>query len=557
MPTRRYTEDTEVTLIENARVYTMDREAPHAEAIAMRGGRIMAVGTKEEVGQIGGITRRVDAEGRAVIPGLIDAHIHFLAYARSLSRINLDGVASKKEALAQVTEKAQGLEAGKWIVGGGWNHNLWTPPQFPTRHDLDRAAPNNPVYLARKDLHSCWVNTLALQRAHITRDTPDPPGAAIGRDEWGEPDGMLFESATALARHAIDDAEEEAADLMRRGFSHLAAMGLVGFHDCEGPDAFEAFQKLDAQGELGMRVVIFLAYSHLDEAIRLGLRTGFGSERLRVGPVKIFSDGALGSKTAQMLEPYEGFPNDKGISTIPQEELERAVMRAAAAGIPAAIHAIGDAANRRVLDAFAKVQGSRLGAESNNFEPGTLNLELRELRNRIEHAQLLHPADIQRFAQLGVVASMQPLHATSDMRAADRLWGERARYGYAWRSLLNAGALLAFGSDAPVESPNPFLGIHAAVTRQDENDQPEEGWYPQERLAVEEAVRAYTQGAAYSAPYLPGVTGTLTPGAAADLLILDRDIFTVEPAEIKGVQPLLTLIGGEAAYDPQGIFQGE
>jgi predicted amidohydrolase YtcJ len=322
----------------------------------------------------------------------------------------------------------------------------------------------------------------------------------------------------------------------------LAGMGLVGIHDIEGPEAFRAFQELEASGELGMRVVMFLPYWGLDEAIRLGLKTGFGSERIRIGPVKIFSDGSLGSRTAEMLEPYEGEADYRGIGTIPQGELEEAVARAAAAGIPSAIHAIGDAANRRVLDAFEKAR-EREGAWGGG-----------RLVHRIEHAQVLHPDDIPRFARLGVAASMQPLHATSDMHAADRLWGRRSRYGYAWRSLLDAGALVAFGSDAPVETPNPFAGIHAAVTRQDAEGLPEGGWYPEERITVEEAVRAYTEGAARSAPYLPGVTGALTPGSVADLLVLERDIFGMEPSGIKDVRPLATLVGGRATYDPEGLF---
>jgi predicted amidohydrolase YtcJ len=532
--------NSEITIIENARIYTMDHAMPQAQAIAMKGGHILAIGTTEEIRQVPGVTRRVDAHDRAIIPGLIDAHIHFLAYSRSLNKINLDGVRSKEEALEKVAEKARELGPGRWVLGGGWNHNLWDPPAFPTRYDLDRVAHENPVYLDRKDLHSCWVNSLALHKAGVAADTPDPPGAAIGRDEAGEPNGMFYESAVAIMRHAIDEEPDDAMTVMRHGLDVLASMGLAGFHDCEGPDAFAAFQQLDALDEMAMRVVILLPYNRLDDAIALGLRTGFGSERLRLGPVKIFSDGALGSKTAQMLEPYEGYPSDCGIATIPQEEMEQAVMRAAIAGIPSAIHAIGDAANRRVLDAFQKARKANPTRDA--------------LVHRIEHAQLLHPDDIPRFAQLGVVASMQPIHATSDMHAADRLWGERARYGYAWRSVLDTGALVAFGSDAPVETPNPFVGIHAAVTRQDEHGQPEGGWHPQERLSVEEAVRAYTESAARSAPYLPAVTGTLTPGSVADLLLLDRDIFTVDPSEIKDARPLATLIGGKAIYDPDNIF---
>jgi len=544
---------TDAIIIENARIYTMDKGRPRADALATRDGHVLAVGTLEEVRSIANGSRRIDLEGRAVIPGLIDAHIHFLDYSRSLSKINLDGVALKDETLRMVADKAHEVGPGRWVLGGGWNNNLWSPPDFPTRHDLDRVAPDNPVYLDRKDLHSCWVNSMALQKAGITRDTPDSPGATIGHDEAGEPNGLLYELAVRLVRDAIDEPPEGAKVAMRLGFDALTSMGLVGFHDCEGPEAFAALQELDAIGELPMRVVILLAFYRLDEAINLGLKTGFGSDRLRIGPVKIFSDGSLGSMTAEMLEPFEGQPGNLGISRIDQDVLEDAIKRAADEGIPCAIHAIGDAANRRVLDAFAKVQSSKFKVQSSSRDEGLWTLNFGRV-NRIEHAQLLHPADILRFAQLGVVASMQPIHATSDMHAADRLWGARSRYGYAWRSLLDAGALVAFGSDAPVETPNPFAGIHAAVTRQDANDLPEGGWYPQEKLTVEEAVRAYTESAARSAPYLPGVTGTLTPGSVADLLVLDRDIFTVPPEEIKDTLPLATVVGGKAAYDPQGIF---
>lgn len=532
------------TIIENARIYTMDRGLPRAEAIAFREGRIVAVGGRAEVSSIPGEARRIDAGGRAIIPGLIDAHIHFLSYSRSLSKLDLNGVSSKQDALAIVAQKALELGPGRWIVGGGWNNNLWSPSHFPTRHDLDRVAPNNPVYLDRKDRHSGWANTLALQRAGITPEMPDPPGAVIGRDEQGLPNGMLYESAVALVGNVADrdEAPEDPIAAMRAGLQKLASMGLVGFHDCEGPEAFRALQELDKKGELPMRVVILLAYNRLGEAIRLGLKTGFGSERLRIGPVKIFSDGSLGSMTAQMLEPYEGYPGNKGIGTISQGELEQAITWAAQAGIPSAVHAIGDAANRRVLDAFRKAREVE--------QPGAT-----PLIHRIEHAQLLHPSDIARFAQLGVAASMQPIHATSDMRIADRLWGSRARYSYAWRSLLDAGALVAFGSDAPVETPNPFVGLHAALTRQNANDQPEDGWYPQERLTIEEAVRAYTESAAHVAPYLPSVTGVLSPGSVADLLLLDRDIFAIQPSEIKAARPLATVVGGEPIYDPENIFK--
>ena len=539
----RYGQASPITVIENARVYTLDRELPQAEAIAVQDGRIVAAGSRDEVRSLSGELRRVDVGGRTVIPGLIDAHIHLLDYSRSLARVNLDGVTSKEEALRMVAGTARQVEPGRWVRGGGWNNNLWSPPDFPTRQDLDRVVPDHPVYLDRKDLHSVWLNTEALRRAGITRDTPDPPGAAIGRDDNGEPNGILFESAMQLATAAIDERPEDAATALRRGFDALLAMGITGVHVPEGPECFSTLQVLDYGEALPLRVVMLLPIYRLREAIGLGLRTGFGSDRLRVGPVKIFSDGSLGSQTAEMLEPYEGSPDYVGINTLPQEELERYIIDAARAGIPSAVHAIGDAANRRVLDAF---QRARAAVHSDS--------ESSPLIHRIEHAQLLHPDDVPRFAALGVVASMQPIHATSDMHAADRLWGRRARYSYAWRSVLDAGGVLAFGSDAPVETPDPFVGIHAAVTRQDANDQPEGGWYPEECLSVEQAVRAYTEGAAKSAPYLPDVTGTLSPGSAADMLVLDRDIFETPLPDTRLVRPLVTIVGGRAMYDPEGIF---
>ena len=544
METYRAT-DGAATVLENARIYTMDHDLPQAEAIAWRDGVIISVGRLEAVRQAAGPgARRVDAGGRAVIPGLIDAHIHFLSYSRSLLKVDLDGAASKQEAVARVAEKVRDAQPGRWVLGGGWNHHNWSPPDFPTKEDLNRIAPDNPVIMDRKDLHSCWLNSLALRRAGITRDTPDPPGAAIGRDAAGEPNGLLFESATHLAHGAVDEPRDEPVELLRGGMRALSAMGLVGLHAPEGPEVFGALQSLDTGGELALRVVYLLTYARLDEAIGIGLKAGFGSERLRVGQVKIFSDGSLGSITAEMLEPYEGHPGDLGIGTIPQDELESAIIRAAGAGIPSAVHAIGDAANRRVLNAFAKAR-EREREQPEHALP---------LVHRIEHAQLLHPADIPRFASLGVVASMQPIHATSDMFAADRLWGARARYGYAWRSVLAAGGLVAFGSDAPVETPDPFKGIHAAVTRQNARNEPPGGWYPEERLTVEEAVRAYTEAAARSAPYLPGVTGTLTRGSVADMLVLDRDIFQVEPEELEQAHALATIVGGRATHDAGSLL---
>ncbi|MDQ2807097.1 MAG: amidohydrolase, partial [Chloroflexota bacterium] len=484
----------------------------------------------------------LDGGGRTVLPGLIDAHIHFMWYAWGLLRVDLEAVPSLGAALQRVAERVAALEPGAWVRGSGWNNNLWQPNNFPNRADLDRVTGDYPAVMTRKDGHSIWVNSAALRVAGIDRASPDPPGGRIGRDATGDPDGMLYESAAMdlVYRHVPDESAAAKAEAVQRGLAAVAASGLTGFHDLEDAGTFHTFQELEAAGALPVRVVMLLALATLDASLAAGLRTGFGNTRLRVGPLKIFSDGSLGSQTAEMLAPFAGSADNCGVQTVSQEVMEAAILAAARAGIPSAIHAIGDAANRRVLDAFARARQVELGDISHAD-----GYSRYVLRHRIEHAQLVDPADWPRFRELGVIASMQPLHATSDMEAADRLWGARAgRGGYAWHSLQAAGARLAFGSDCPVETFDPLLGIHAAVTRQNTANEPPGGWYPQERLSVADAVRAYTVGAAYAA----GTElwqGTLSPGKVADLILLDHDPFTEAPTTIPQTRVTATLVGGE------------
>ena len=536
------------TLLTNARVYTMDPARPQAEALAWRGNRIIAVGSNREAYHAAGAgATQIDAGGRTVIPGLIDAHIHFTWYARALRNVDLTGATSLEEALRRVGERAAAQAPGAWVRGHGWDNNLWTPPTFPTRADLDRVAPHNPVLLSRKDGHSIWVNGLALARAGVTRATPDPPGARIGRDADGEPNGLLFEGAAERLVYAVFEEQDDPAgwlETLRTAIANAQRAGLTGFHNCEGLDAQEAFATLERNGELGIRVLQLIAYPNLDQAIAAGVRSGQGSDRLRVGPVKIFSDGSLGSLTAEMLAPFEG-TDDCGVSTIPQEELEDALRRAGAAGIAGAVHAIGDAANRRVLAAFAQarqVEPEQPGAAQDGYRRWAL-------RHRIEHAQHLDPADYAQFAAWGVIASMQPIHGTADMWVADQWLGARAAHGsYAWRSLQDHGARLAFGSDCPVETFDPLAGIHAAVTRQNAAGEPPGGWHPAERLTVPAAVYAYTQGAAFAAGE-ETIKGSLTPGKLADLVVLSQDLFTIPPAAILDTQVVATILDGAVVWD--------
>jgi predicted amidohydrolase YtcJ len=490
----------------------------------------------------------IDLQGRCVIPGLTDCHVHFASYALGLRELDLGDAASLDEAMARVAKRAQETPPGGchpepdfgelsravegWIVGRGWDQERWPERRFPTAADLDGVAPNRPVALKAKSGHALVANSRALRLAGITTGTPDPPGGRIGRDAAGRPDGLLFEeSAMELVAALAPRPGPEGTDgALRKAFPNAWRVGLTALHDVDGTRAFEAYQRLHARGALGLRVVKYLPVHTLDCALELGLREGLGDDWLRIGGIKLFADGALGPRTAAMLAPYEGEPDNVGVLTIDGDVLRELARKATAGGLPLAVHAIGDRANRLVLDVLAEVGKSGL-------------------RHRVEHVQLLHPDDVGRLAALGVVASMQPIHATQDCEMADRYWGERCATAYAWRSLLDAGTALAFGSDCPVEDLNPFLGIHAAVTRRRVDGFPgPQGWYPEQRLTVEEAVCAYTLGAAYAAG-LEDRLGSLTPGKLADLIVLDRDTFTCDPMAIAETQVEMTMIGGRFMFE--------
>jgi predicted amidohydrolase YtcJ len=521
----------------NGKIYTMDRGNPRAQAVAIAGNRIAAVGDDAQVKSLlasGG--EAIDLEGRTVLPGLTDCHIHFIAYALRLTRIDLSGIESKVEAIERVTERAQAAKPGEWLLGGGWDRNLWEDASFPTKEDLDSVTPHNPVALSSKDGHSLWVNSLALARAGIIAETSSPSGGEIEHQPGtGEPTGILKENAEDLVERIIEKPSLEAIQAaLKVAMVNAHRAGLTGIHDCEDERAFAAFQELLKKGDLGLRVLMHIPAKNLDDAIRLGLRTGFGGEKLRVGSVKIFADGALGSRTAAMLAPYEDEPLNLGIVVTPKEGIRELVSKASRAGLSVAIHAIGDRANRDVLDILEESRQSGEGMD---------------LRHRIEHVQLLHPADIPRLAKLGVIASMQPIHATSDMEMVKRHWGEeRGQGAYAWRSLLNAGTVLAFGSDCPVEPLDPLLGIHAAVTRRRADGSPgPEGWHPEERITVEDAVRAYTSGAAYASGEEQD-KGSITPGKLADLVVLSHDIFAIPPMSILETEVEATILDGQFVY---------
>ncbi len=519
----------------NGRVHTLNPAQPEVSALAIQDGSIRYAGDDGSAREWLGSSRSekvFDLKGACVIPGLTDAHLHFQWFSLGLQRVNAE-TPTLDAALAAVAEHARSKPGGSWITGYGWNHNVWGGA-FPTAADLDRVAPNHPVSLDAKSGHAKWVNTRALELAHITADTPDPAGGQIVRDGRGKPTGILLEGAMELVEHLIPPpGVEELAAAIRQGQAVAHRYGLTGIHDMDDVVCFQAFQVIHQTGELTLRVTKSIPLAHLADAVGAGLRSGFGDDWLRIGGVKMFADGALGPRTAWMLEPYETLPHTTGIATTDIEVIHDAVDRANANGLAANIHAIGDRANREVLNVFAEVRG-RLGKTG--------------LRNRIEHVQLLHPDDFGRLAELGVVASMQPLHATSDMLIADLHWGKRSAGGYALKTQIEHGAVLALGSDCPVETLDPLQGIHAAVTRRRADGTPGPGgWYPKQRLTVEEAVRGYTQGPAYAAG-MEDQLGSLAPGKLADLTILDRDIFRIEPMEILNAQVVGTVTGGKFAW---------
>ncbi len=522
-------------LLINGRIYTMDPQCPRASALAVCGGRIRAVGGDDLRTLAGPGTEVVDLEGRTVLPGLTDSHLHLTWFALGLQQVDLTGTASLADVRARLAERVAVTPAGEWILGRGWHQEEWPDRRFPTAADLDAVAPDHPVLLVARSGHALVANSAAMERAGVTAGTPDPPGGRIVRDEAGRPTGLFLEDAMRLIQAAVPQPDAEAVlRALPAALDHLARLGLTAVHDMGDLVSFEAYQRHREDGApFSLRIVFYLPLEGLDPARALRLRSGLGDDFLRIGGVKVFADGALGPRTAAMLEPYIGEPENRGILTLEPEKLRDVVRRTAEGGLALAVHTIGDRANRLVLDALEALPPENRA----------------RLRHRIEHVQLIHPDDIGRLATLGVVASMQPIHAVQDAPMADRYWGPaRCATAYAWRSLLDAGAVLAFGSDCPVESPNPFLGIHAAVTRSrpDGYGGPE-GWVPAQRITVEEAVRAYTWGAAWAAG-MEGRLGTLTPGKWADLVVLDQDIFTADPSLIPQTRVLGTMVGGRWVY---------
>ncbi|WP_417217972.1 amidohydrolase [Arthrobacter sp.] len=531
----------------NATFHTQWAGVPRATALWTRGERILAVGSPEELrAHLTGPVETVDLGGATVIPGLTDAHIHTANYAREISALDLRGTTSLPEALARIRAHAATLPDGAWIFGGRWDFNAWDVPVQPDRAALDSATGSHPAALPSVDGHTVWANSAALAAVGIDARTPDPVGGEIVRGPDGEPTGILRESAHApLAEIMHGGAAGDLHSQLDRAQHRLLAVGLTGVHDFDGDECRAAYASLRAEGKLRLRVHKSIPATSLERAIDAGWATGDGDAWLRTGPVKLFSDGALGSHSSHMGHPFPGEDGNTGIEVTPYLELLALVRRAAGAGIAVATHAIGDRANQLVLDAYQDLLRHPLDAAPGR--PGSSLPTHRPLRHRIEHAQHLRPEDVQRVAGLGVVPSMQPTHCTTDIPLASTLLADRQLASYAWRSLIDAGAWPAFGSDAPVELPHPLHGIHAAVTRQRHDGEPAGGWQPGERITVAEAIAGFTTGAARASGE-EALKGRLRPGMLADFTALAADPHAVDPRDLRELPVTATAVGGTLRY---------
>ncbi len=520
-------------LITGARVWSDGRVEERADAVAVAQGRVVAVGRAADLAEIlPRDTRRIEARGATVTPGMVDAHLHLVAWARSLGEIALGGAATRREALERVATFLAARPGAGPVIGRGWDSSAWT--EVPDRACLDAVAGARPVLLHSKDFHALWVNGAALRAAGVGRATPDPEGGRIERDAAGEPTGIVREHAVRLFANLAEPAGGE-ADLARLegAVRRLHERGVTMVHDFEGAAEWRLLRAYTrASDRPPLRVVAHLAHERLEAALALGLESGVGDDWFRVGALKLFADGTLGSRTAALLEPYEGSA-DAGMDLVPPAELAHAVRRAAEGGLSVAIHAIGDRAVRSALDAI---------------EGAAAPLARAALPPRIEHVQLLHPDDVPRFRRLGAWASLQPSHCVADIELATRGWGARIARSYPWRTLLAAGVPLAFGSDAPVEPPDPALGLHAAVTRQRPDGTPAGGFVPGERIGFDHALTAWTRGGAMLASAGERL-GRIAAGCRADLVVWDRDLHAEPASMLHEARATCTLCAGEIVHE--------
>ncbi len=527
----------------NGSIWTVNPAQPWAEAVALDGEKIYKVGRTADIKKlVGKETKIIELNGGLVLPGFIDSHTHFLKGGFSLSSIQLRDVTSREQFIKRVEEKTKELEKGEWILEGYWDHEQFSPPELPTKEWIDAVSPENPVCVSRYDLHIALANSLALKLAGITKATPSPKGGEILKSpKTGEPTGILRDAAVDLMIRYIPEPSLKAnLRAAEAGLRHARELGVTSLHDMADATSFaksfEVYQELLKEGKLTSRIYFYIPITESDLFEKLKLKTPFGNAFLELGGLKGFADGGLGASTAYFFEPYSDNPKNSGLlasEMFPEGVMERRILEADKAGLQVAIHAIGDKANFIILDIFAKVAAQN----------GT-----RDRRWRIEHAQHLKPEDIERFGKLGVIASVQPFHAIDDGRwAEEKIGKERCRTTYAFKSLLDKGAILALGSDWPVAPLNPLEGIYAAVTRRTTDGKNPQGWYPEQKLSLEEAIKGFTWNGAYT-EFSEMNKGSIEIGKLADLVVLDQNLFKIAPEKIKDAKVTMTILGGTIVY---------
>jgi predicted amidohydrolase YtcJ len=536
-------------IITNAKIWTVDQSMPTAQAVAVLGDRIVAVGSGADVDAWRGQkTQVVDAHGKLLLPGFNDAHVHFIDGGAQLDSVQLTDATSAEEFARRIGERARITPKGEWILGGDWDETKWNPPEVPTKEVIDRVAPDTPVFLSRYDGHMGVANSLALRLAGVTAKTPDIPGGVIVRDAQGNPTGALKDAAMSYMEKVIPPmSHAQRLRAARRALVHAAAVGVTSVQNMSAAyEDIAVYAELLDEGELTTRIYAAPLITHaVGDQAKIGIRRAFGGPWLRMGAVKAFADGSLGSRTAYFFKPYDDQPNNRGLlagEMHPISLMRDRMMRADAAGLQICTHAIGDEGISIILDLYSEIVKAHGEADR---------------RFRIEHAQHMAAKDFDRFAQLHVIASVQPYHAIDDGRWAEaRIGHDRASRTYAFRTFLNHGVRLAFGTDWDVAPLNPLLGIYAAVTRATLDGKNPNGWFPEQKLSVAEAVEAYTMGSAY-AEFQEKEKGSIMPGKLADMVLLSDDIFSIEPAKIREVTVLKTFVGGKLVWDRSHPRGGE
>jgi predicted amidohydrolase YtcJ len=526
-------------VVTNGRIYTADGARPVVDAMAIRGGRIVFVGDRAGARALTGAgTQLLDLQGRTVIPGMTDAHAHVTGLGVSLRNVDLVGTTSYEQVIARVVERARTTPKGEWILGRGWDQNDWGDTRWPSHEALSRAVPDHPVFLERVDGHAGLVNMLAMQRADLTRAAKDPTGGEIIRDAQGNPAGVLVDNAQALVERSIPAlSRAQVKESIKAAIAEMHRWGLTGVHDAgAGAQILELYEELGREGALNIRLYAMISdnAATIDAWIARGAQSALYDGTLWVRSIKLYQDGALGSRGAALLEPYSDMATTNGLLVSPPEHIKDVATRALRAGFQVNTHAIGDRGNRLVLD---------------SYEAAFKEVPVADHRFRVEHAQIIHSDDIPRFAAMGVIPSMQASHQTSDMYwAGTRLGETRLRGAYAWRSLIESGVIIPNGSDFPVEHVNPLISFKASVSRQDARGWPSGGWFPEQRMTRDEALKSMSLWAAY-AGFQENELGSLTAGKRADFVVLDQDIMRVPDAMLQDTRVLSTWVGGRRVYE--------